>query len=180
VAPSSGVVVRWRIKVGAPTAPVALRVIRRPRPLSQAKTGGGTGPTVTPPTNQTKTYDVRLPIFAGNAVGIDYPPAGMFPFAGFSGTSGASLARWQPALVDNDPPRVPTNSFSDIELLVNADIEPDADADGFGDEPRTSAPGRRDRRAAARPTMAVAAAEGAAAACRRSKVDPRTISPSAR
>jgi hypothetical protein len=71
-------VVRWRIKVGSSTTPVALRAIRRPRPLIPAFAGGGTGPEVTPVANQTSTFDVRLPIFAGNRVGIDCVAGGPF------------------------------------------------------------------------------------------------------
>jgi hypothetical protein len=138
VAPSDGVVVRWRIKVGPNgTTPVALRIIRRPEPVSEASTGGGTGPTVTPPANQTSTYDVQLPIFAGNSVGIDCcaTPAGGSNV--FSSSSGATLVGWDPALVDNAPARSPNVSpaaFNDLQLLVNADIEPDCDNDGLGDE----------------------------------------------
>jgi hypothetical protein len=145
VAPSNGVVVRWRIKVGGVTTPVALRVIRQPEPLSQAKTGAGTGPTATPPTNQTTPYDVRLPILAGDAVGIDCcaPTQPLLGFEGFSSSSGASVSRWNPpALVDNAPPRDANFTLSNFQLLVQADIEPDADGDAFGDETQDQCPGQ--------------------------------------
>ena len=136
VSPIDGVVVRWRIKVGlAPDiTPVALRIIRRPRlPFSAAATGGGTGPTVpNPVANQISTFDVRLPIFTGNSVGIDCcADPGLL--SAFQITSGAILDGWNPPLVDNAPPRAPMTS-NNYELLVNADVEPDCDSDGFGDE----------------------------------------------
>jgi hypothetical protein len=144
VAPSNGVVVRWRVKVGQTTNPVALRVIRR-SPLSEMSTGAGTGPTDTPPANQTTTYEVRLPILAGDRVGIDCCPGGP-GFTGFSFSSGARLVGWNPVLVDNADFRSANFGFNDSQLLVNADVEPDCDGDGFGDETQdpdlsTCAPG---------------------------------------
>ena len=136
-APIDGVVVRWRIRNGPFSGSAALRIIRQPRPLSTASTGGGTGPTVPVPANQLSTYDVRLPIFTGNAVGIDccYPNA----LSPFFFTSEANLFYWEPALIDNDPARAPTTYGSEA-LLVNADIEPDADHDGYGDETQDQCP----------------------------------------
>jgi RTX calcium-binding nonapeptide repeat (4 copies) len=140
LAPSEGVVVRWRIKVGVATGSTALRIIRRPKPLITASTGAGTSPSVTPPANQTTTFDVRLPILAGDAVGINNELSAQTP------TSGATSVLWLPPLVDNDPPRAPNGTGSGLQLLVNADIEPDCDNDGFGDETQdtnlsTCAPG---------------------------------------
>jgi Ca2+-binding RTX toxin-like protein len=128
VAPSDGVVVRWRIKVGVATGATALRIIRRPDPMLTASTGAGTGPTVTPGANQTTPFDVRLPILAGDAVGIENE------LSARASTSGATTVLWFPPLVDNAPPRAPNGTGSGFQLLVNVDIEPDCDNDGFGDE----------------------------------------------
>ncbi len=138
LAPSDGVVVRWRIKVGD-TGPVALRVIRRPKPLIEASTGAGTSPTVTPAADQTTTFEVRLPIFTGNAIGIDC--CGGNPIAAFDSTSNGSDVQWgwDPALLDNALARDPFD-FGGSQLLINADIEPDADGDGFGDETQDQCP----------------------------------------
>ena len=142
VSPIDGVVVRWRIKVGPSSGPVALRVIRF-SVFPRGSTGVGTGPTEYPAPNQISTYDVRLPISGGNEVipgdqvGIDCcgsadVTAG-FNFFNALGT-GALLAGWTPVLVDNAQARTPNISNNDFKLLINADIEPDCDADGFGDQ----------------------------------------------
>ncbi len=137
VAPSDGVVVRWRIKTGSPVTPVALRITRPgPGPLSDF-TGAGTGPTETPALNTTSTFDVRLPIQAGDGVGIDCCEVG--GLTALAPTPGSIFDTWNP-LVDADMPKLPNKSFADIELLVSADIEPDADHDGFGDETRDQCP----------------------------------------
>jgi hypothetical protein len=139
VAPDDGVVVRWRIKVGAATSPVALRVIRAG--VSDTRTGAGTGPTVTPPTDQTSSYEVRLPIQAGDALGLDCcadpDPTHLAYF--FAPTASADAFTWNPRLLDGESARS-GGLFSPDELLINADIEPDADHDGFGDETQDQCP----------------------------------------
>ena len=133
LAPTDGIVVRWRIKVGPSTSPAALRITRPGN--SNTRTGAGTGPTHTPPINDTTTYDdVRLPIQAGDALGIDC----------CNGQSGAFFALgttdyWQPRLLDGELARSASGQIS-LELLVNADIEPDADHDGYGDETQDQCP----------------------------------------
>ena len=129
-APSDGVVVRWRIKVGSETTPVALRITRPGQ--TDTRTGAGTGPAVTPATNQISTYDVRLPIKLGDALGIDCCATG--PLRAYDGIPEAFTGRWIPRLQDGEPPRAAQFPPADHELLVNADIESDADCDGFGDE----------------------------------------------
>jgi hypothetical protein len=141
VAPEDGVVVRWRIKVGEATSPVALRITRPG--VSDTRTGAGTGPTVTPPTDQTSTYEVRLPIQAGDALGLDCcanpDPHPAHPAYFFAPTVSADTYTWNPRLVDGEPARSGGLSSTD-ELLINADIEPDADHDGFGDETQDQCP----------------------------------------
>jgi hypothetical protein len=129
-APSDGVVVRWRIKVGSETTPVALRITRPGQ--SDTRTGAGTGPAVIPATNQISTYDVRLPIQVGDALGVDC--CGTGPLRAYDGIPEAFTGRWIPRLQDGEPPRAAQFPPADHELLVNADVEPDADCDGFGDE----------------------------------------------
>jgi hypothetical protein len=132
VAPIDGVVVRWRIKVENDVTPVALRITRPG--IGAIRTGGGTGPTVTPSVNGISTYPIQLPIQEGDAVGIDCCHEGTLD--AFSETTGANYSVWNPRLQDGAPFRV----VSPIpqELLVNADIEPDCDGDGFGDETQDS------------------------------------------
>ena len=139
IAPSDGVVVRWRIKVGATTTPVALRITRPGASEEAQRTGAGTGPTVTPEINRTSTFDVRLPIQAGDALGIDC--CLNQPMQSFVTTPNADLIGWRPPLVEGEPLRTLDFATADLELLINADVEPDADGDGFGDETQDQCPG---------------------------------------
>jgi hypothetical protein len=134
LAPSDGIVVRWRIKVGSVTSPAALRIIRPGSP--GLATGAGTGPTVTPPANETTSYDVRLPIQAGDALGLDC--CANPNFANFFATTAPGTSNWSPRLQDGETR--PFGVFGPAELLINADIEADADHDGFGDETQDRCP----------------------------------------
>jgi hypothetical protein len=125
--PINGVIVRWRIKMGNMTTPVALRVTRPGN--SSTRTGVGTSATVTPPINTTWEFATQLPVQAGDALGVNYGPGN---FKGLSGLTGVTALAWNPALADGEPPRA--GGSSPFELLVNADVEPDCDNDGFGDE----------------------------------------------
>ena len=139
--PFNGVVVRWRVKTdGAPpVAPFTLRVI------SPSGAGVVTGPQGTPATGTiVHTFDARLPIAAGQLIGVDLLPAPDATFAFYlnatpppgsgltGGAPGALVATWSPALPDGQAR--PADPDPDTELLLNADIEPDADGDAYGDE----------------------------------------------
>ena len=135
LAPQNGVVVRWRIKTEAVTSAVAIRITRPGN--SDTRTGAGTGPTEMPPTNATTTYNVRLPIQAGDALGIDC----CFGTASgpFAANPAAVTLLWEdPSLQDGAASRMGSEFPLDSELLINADIEADSDCDGLGDETQDS------------------------------------------
>jgi hemolysin type calcium-binding protein len=125
-APAEGVVVRWRVRDG--TGTLRLRIIRPAGPGTY--TGAGTSaPGAVPP--GVVTFDTRLPITAGDFIGLDYVDAnsavGARPLAG-----GQNL-NFFPPLADGQT-RAADGTDNDVEALYSADIEPDADRDGFGDE----------------------------------------------
>jgi RTX calcium-binding nonapeptide repeat (4 copies) len=132
-APIDGVVVRWRIKFGATPTPVTLRIVRQLDPLSDAMTGAGTGDEVTPGANQITPFDTRLPILAGDRLGLDCCTGVSLQASSTAAMGTAPVSVWIPPLIDNDPPRS-AGGPSDEQLLLNADIEADCDHDGLGDE----------------------------------------------
>lgn len=126
LAPSDGVIVRWRFRGdGANT----LRVLR----LSGTSTGlgDGTGPTATGGGCATVVeVATRVPIKAGEIIGSN-----SFGAAGVCGTptpvSGAGYAFWNPVLLDGQT----RNGLSGArEFAEQADVEADPDHDGFGNE----------------------------------------------
>jgi hypothetical protein len=75
-------------------------------------------------------FPTRLPIAAGDFIGLG-TTAGDFPFR--SAISASYLVRINP-LADGQSAILSSGLFSDRYVLVNADVEPDCDRDGFGDE----------------------------------------------
>jgi hypothetical protein len=144
--PISGVAVRFRVNyVGAaPSAPITFRVLR---PAGAGKfTGAGTSAGLFPPNTiggATYSVDARIPVRAGDSIGIDccvgvqhmiaYRPPGIH-------VSEGSTYGWFPALADGSAPTPSNSDDPDYEILANADVEPDADADGFGDETQDACP----------------------------------------
>jgi hypothetical protein len=125
--PIDGVVVRWRIKHASSAVPSRVRVLR---PSGGAFTGAGTQEIPALSCPDICTQDVRLPIKTGDYVGLDVAAVAV---AEVPVVSGAQLVAWSPFLADGQT-RSPDGTFTDFELLQNADVEADADADGFGDE----------------------------------------------
>ncbi len=137
-APSDGVVVRWRIRAdGTLYRPGKLHVIR-PGP-------GGTYTDVTPADRQPfmsasegiAMEAVRLPIKQGDLLGLA-PATGEIPATERLLVDAAMMTFAWPF---QGAARLPDAiSPVDLELLFNADVEPDVDGDGYGDETQDHCP----------------------------------------
>jgi hypothetical protein len=140
VSPIDGVIVRWRVKgsSGISAEMVRLRVIR-PAAAPGAFLGAGRSEPgllpATPPPAQIYMFATRLPVRAGDRVGLDGPA----PFISVwnADPAAGAFSSWGPELEEGGSGRPPDTSFSG-ELLVNADVEPDADCDELGDETQDS------------------------------------------
>jgi hypothetical protein len=132
-APIDGVVVRFRAR-SASSAQVTFRLSVIPRGQIGAA-AVGTGPAVTlTGGGAVDTFETRLRARRGTHVGLDTSggSTAFSPAVAPSGTFG-----WTPQLVDRAAARGGVGDGpvqGSRELLVNADIEPDADGDGYGDE----------------------------------------------
>jgi hypothetical protein len=133
--PINGVVVRWRIKIGMTASSNVTPRITRPG-NSATRTGAGTGTTVSPPTNATTSFNTRLPVVAGDQLGIDWSGN----LNAFAATATADVYSWSPPLTDGGAPAAGGLEGPNLELLINADVEADADNDGFGDETQDACP----------------------------------------
>jgi hypothetical protein len=131
VAPFDGVVVRWRVKTGSP-ATLALRGLRSAGTGTYVGVAAGDEVSVTQA--GTATFDARMPVKAGDIIGLD-DRGGNAKIAAAS----TSSAIFTFTSIGLSPPRIPTKQ-ANRELLVNADIEPDADGDGYGDETQDLCP----------------------------------------
>ena len=151
--PISGVLVSFTIREqaspGSTMVPFHIRVVDRltadPDPLWRGL--AATSPDVKA-ANVTgmETFPARVPIVVGDYLAIEFgSDVGNVPiYAG--GVFGAtSRYRGSPLPADGSP--VTANSIT-AEILLRGRVEPDSDADGFGDETQDNCPGqgRRQRR----------------------------------
>jgi hypothetical protein len=133
------VVVRWRVRVteaeGGGT-PARLKVIR---PVGGSYLGISTSATRTiadpaPGSAVTYIYATSQPIRAGDLVALDLSGPNNNTRIRSAPQVGTTQFRWQPPLANGET-RPPNQTFTDAEEhMFNADVEPDCDNDGLGDE----------------------------------------------
>ena len=143
-----GVITSWSHKAhGAVGRELALKVLRPQGGTSYTVIGGDPFRILTP--SVVNTFDTRIPVEAGDLLSLrvgNPPSGGPFDFGG-----GASCAF--PAAAGNtmhqgaspsDPAPGSTqalgNSYTLYRLNVTANVEPDADDDGYGDETQDACP----------------------------------------
>jgi Ca2+-binding RTX toxin-like protein len=151
-APSAGVIVAWRVKAAAAGA-FRLRVLR---------SGSGSGSSYTAISSSaeetvaagTNVFATRLPVEAGDQIGID----GAGTPAAFGGSGATDLVGYDPpGQTFADGETRAADAAGGADLLVNADIEPDADGDGYGDESQDACPSDAARRTACDTDLALGA-----------------------
>lgn len=132
-APANGVVTAWRVHAVAGDATVVLRAMREQPAGWQAVASNPSAQTLHGGT--VETFAARLPVQAGDALALEgeavpgaLDPAQPGPLAVLAGP-----------LADNDPAR-PADATIAAGLLVQADVEPDRDHDGYGDETQDACP----------------------------------------
>jgi Ca2+-binding RTX toxin-like protein len=137
-APTDGVITSFSVNSPTanpddPWAPVHLRVIRT---LNGGQTWSGLGittPDVTPSSAGVQTFPARVPVGAGEYIGLETTGGGSI-------RAGAQLPGGSLGILVGDT--FPSNgsgisadsTLPDVGLLLRATLEPDADRDGFGDE----------------------------------------------
>jgi hypothetical protein len=131
-APFDGVVVRWR--AGGATGPLALRVVR---PAAFTYTFISTSVVETPVSTGVEAFATRQPIRAGDDVGVELGPGSRIG-AMDPAPADDMLAAWLPLGDGQSAPAVLYRTG--FSIAYNADVEPDADHDGFGDETQDGCP----------------------------------------
>lgn len=133
--PIDGVVTRWRVRVDNQLADqtAALRVIR-------GDVGSGrSGTEQIPIAAGTYAFSTMLPIKTGDALGLDASKD--LRLQSSVTLPGDSYAIWRPPLAEGGAGTAPTSSSqTGFTNDFNADIEPDADNDRFGDETQDLCP----------------------------------------
>jgi hypothetical protein len=134
-APFGGVIVRWRIRGDSKGLQFSLRVIRRNE--DGTFTGMGTSePTAVMPGIE-NVFSAQLPIAQGDLIGLNVPGGAGNPQVERRPVPGATFSTWFYTPLQDGETRAPEGSGSNA-LVYNADIEPDCDQDGLGDETQDS------------------------------------------
>ena len=133
--PISGVVVRWRLRKGSdPGGTVRLRILRETS-ATQWKFLRSSGSSPIGSVAGTYSFEARVPISQGDHIGVDRPDGldGVFRAA-----TGAVSHLFTPT--PSDDATVTGSERDGRELLINADVEPDADGDAYGDRTQDLCP----------------------------------------
>jgi hypothetical protein len=137
ISPVSGVISRWRLSQGnmATTGHITLRIVA---PFGSAPfsmwSGVGTGSSAdVPGTAGTYETPTRVPIHAGEALGLEYP-SDHAVIGVSSPTGGMSIFNGQLTTQRNQD-----NGVGAV-MPLSADVEPDVDGDGYGDETQDACP----------------------------------------
>jgi hypothetical protein len=128
-APFGGVITRWRVRVGTVPSPVRLRILRPGTPGLEV---GRSAPQPAPPPDSTTLYTTRIPMAQGDQIALECcsgAAGGTFFVAG-AGTADV----WSPPIGDGAQIPDPTQADQAVGVALNADLEPDGDGDGYGDE----------------------------------------------
>jgi hypothetical protein len=141
-APISGVITRWRVR-SISLGTVALRVLR-PNPdgtFTALATSVAQPMTQRPAAGRDVTYafNTRLTVLEGDRIAVDRDRRAGGIFRNRSNNPAFQTGVFVPPLPDNGTAPLQQGQ-SGIELMLNALIEIDADADGFGDESQDNCP----------------------------------------
>jgi thrombospondin type 3 repeat protein/Big-like domain-containing protein len=150
-APSAGIITRWRIYAPADpqnAQPARLQVIRHGASDAFAT---GESAQVAPSAGRINLFETRVAIAAGDQLALKKEGLAVYLRNGAGTTE-----LWSPAL--GATPAAPSLS-GPAEVLINADIEPDGDADEYGDETQDNCVG------VANPSQADLDRDGAGDAC---------------
>jgi hypothetical protein len=133
VAPFDGVIVRWRVRLGAGTEAQTIRIrVLKPVGADSFTAISSSALESVPAGAGTYAFAAQLPIRSGEEVGIE---------AG-EGTNlvvraplpGAEVLFYNPSPADGADTGPPPATATDAEETFNVDVEPDCDSDGLGDE----------------------------------------------
>ncbi len=143
-APFDGVVVRWRV-LDAKTGSYRVRTVSPPQPGEHYKMGPSSASQsivssapVPLMEKSIASFPTRIPIEAGGYVGIVYQPSVVVNKGPVS--TGSTYQQLANSVPDGTVAGGLLSPLSG-ELLYDADIEPDADHDGYGDITQDSCPG---------------------------------------
>ena len=145
VSPLSGVAVRFRVRADSAGANGIAPTFRIVHPAGGGTYTGAGSTAQFPFASGVSTNEARLAVSAGDSIGVDVicdSSAVTRQYVQRGSIVGANAVGFNPGLPDNSAPQSPNiTDGANQAFLVNADVEPDADQDVFGDETQDRCPG---------------------------------------
>ena len=132
--PVDGVITSWRVRGDSKDRQFALRVLHDNGDGTWTGAGTSEAQQVVPPGEN--TFATRLPIRAGEYIGINIPGRMTIPpYIETRSSAGARADVFNPVPLGDGETRAPfVGDPTDTLFLCNATVEPDCDGDGLGDE----------------------------------------------
>jgi hypothetical protein len=129
LAPTDGVITQWHFQAPATTSAMRFKVGRATGNPNEFTVTGQSDPPVVPVANVLNSYFVRISVKAGDIIGT-------YTTAASSCTRPQTGYAYHFINGDVQPPTTAVfpNMFTDVQIDVSADLEPDCDNDGFGDQ----------------------------------------------
>ncbi len=133
VAPFSGAIVGWNVRLGDGTEAqqIRIRVVRRVD-ADQFKVISSGRLVPVPAGRGTYTFPEQLPISQGDQVGLEEERSRRLVWR--APLTGARSFDYNPSPPDGGTTEAPVFTHADAEHTFNAVLEPDCDSDGLGDE----------------------------------------------
>ena len=141
--PVDGIITRWRVRA-ATLGMARLRVVR------QDESGGWTAVGKSdwfkldrphaPGEDVLYTFPAQIRVRPGDAIALDRDAKAGGVFHSYGTETSYAVTEFSPPLEEDAVARQPTSQRTGRELLLNADVENDGDADGFGDESQDNCP----------------------------------------
>src|SRR4051812_27730288 len=130
VAPFDGVVTRWRMRVLTGSGSVQLRILRGTGPSFDFVTSS-TSQLVDPGPHQ---FETHIPIRRGDRIGMNQQDVAVLVQ---NVSLDQQMSKWQPPPADGTT-AAPAVTLGGFQLVLSADVEPDVDGDGLGDDTQDS------------------------------------------
>jgi hypothetical protein len=134
----AGVLTRWRFRSDPDTSSVVLQLLR-PNGAGTAYTVVAESPTIDPMTTDVNTVPAQVPVQAGDRIAVRSVGGGSSALGALAVRSADTIVTQQPPKELHDTWTPPTSGTDHFRLLLQADVEPDADHDGKGDVTQDSA-----------------------------------------
>jgi hypothetical protein len=145
IATVSGVITEWQFQAAANPGSLALQVLDGDPNMNTSFTPVAESSTETASASQLNEFATRIPITAGQFVGLRVVTASHGCYYFVTPGTGFTDFSVSPAPLPGGGPAMFGNAMGDAATNVSATIEPDADNDGYGDETQDGCPGKSTR-----------------------------------